>query len=115
MICTDKTGTLTQNRLGVNTVVLGGREYAAADRRVTDDPVAEYAVHCMALCNAADLTDGGFSGDATDGALLLYVDEVADLDTIRQADKLAEEPFDYAARRMTVTCHAPGGTGHAPM
>jgi sodium/potassium-transporting ATPase subunit alpha len=28
VICTDKTGTLTQNRLGVNTLVLGTTEYA---------------------------------------------------------------------------------------
>jgi len=78
VICTDKTGTLTQNRLGVNTVVLGGREYAADDHSVIEDPVAEYALQCVALCNAAELTDDGFSGDATDGALLQYADELAD-------------------------------------
>jgi sodium/potassium-transporting ATPase subunit alpha len=107
VICTDKTGTLTQNRLGVNTVVLGGREYTASDRSVTDDPIGDYALQCMALCNAADLTDDGFSGDATDGALLLYVNEIADLGAIRRAEKLSEQPFDYAARRMIATCCAP--------
>ena len=61
VICTDKTGTLTQNRLAVNTVVLGGREYSAVDHRVTDDPICDYALQCMALCNAAYLTEDGFS------------------------------------------------------
>ncbi|MBL6954645.1 MAG: HAD-IC family P-type ATPase [Alphaproteobacteria bacterium] len=109
VICTDKTGTLTQNRLGVNTVVLGGREYTAGDRGVADDPIGGYALQCMVLCNAADLTDGGFSGDATDGALLLYVNEIADLGRIRRAEKLAELPFNYATRRMIVTYNAPDG------
>jgi len=109
VICTDKTGTLTQNRLGVNTVVLGGREYTASDRSVTDDPVGGYALQCMALCNAAELTDDGFSGDATDGALLLYVDEIADLGAMRRAKKLAEQPFNYASRRMIVTYSGPDG------
>ena len=111
VICTDKTGTLTQNRLGVNTVVLGGREYAADDHSVTEDPVAEYALQCVALCNAAELTDDGFSGDATDGALLQYADELADLGTVRRGvDQLAEQPFDYATRRMIATCRAPEWT-----
>ncbi len=109
VICTDKTGTLTQNRLGVNTVILSGREYSAGDRSVTDDPAGKHALRCMALCNAAVLTDDGFSGDATDGALLLYVNKVADLDSIRQAEKLAEIPFNYAARRMIATYSAPDG------
>jgi sodium/potassium-transporting ATPase subunit alpha len=107
VICTDKTGTLTQNRLGVNTLVLGGREYTAGDHSVTEDPIGAYALQCMALCNAADLTDDGFSGDATDGALLLYVNEIADLAAIRRAEKLAEQPFNYAARRMIATYSAP--------
>ncbi|MFT5539657.1 MAG: sodium/potassium-transporting ATPase subunit alpha [Alphaproteobacteria bacterium] len=114
VICTDKTGTLTQNRLGVNTVVLGGREYRANDRSITDDPISGTALQCMALCNAAVLTDDGFSGDATDGALLLYVNTITDLGTIRQAEKLAEQPFNYATRRMMATYSAPDGTGSAP-
>ena len=109
VICTDKTGTLTQNRLAVNSVVLGGREYSAGDHRVTDDPICGYALRCMALCNAAYLTDDGFSGDATDGALLLYVDKIADLGAIRRAEKLAELPFNYATRRMIATYLAPDG------
>jgi sodium/potassium-transporting ATPase subunit alpha len=111
VICTDKTGTLTQNRLGVHTVVLGGREYTAKDQSITDDPIGGTALSCMALCNDAVLTDDGFSGDATDGALLLYVNAITDLDTLRQAEKRAELPFNYATRRMMVSYDAPDGTG----
>ncbi len=103
VICTDKTGTLTQNRLGVNSVVLGGRLYTAADKAVLDDPIGVRALECMALCNAAELTEDGFSGDATDGALLQYVDALTDLGALRRARKIAEQPFHYATRRMIET------------
>ncbi len=100
VICTDKTGTLTQNRLGVNTLVLAGREYTAGDLNVRGDPVFKDVVHVMALCNNAYLADGSFSGDATDGALLLWVDEVADLAHIRSASQIAEQPFNSVSKRM---------------
>ena len=108
VICTDKTGTLTQNRLGVNTVVLGDREYAADEAGISGDPICDTALQCMALCNAAELTEDGFSGDATDGALLQYVRQVADLDAILRTEKIAEQPFNYAARCMIATHRLPG-------
>lgn len=114
VICTDKTGTLTQNRLGVNTIVLGGQEYAATDRGISDNPGLIRILRVMALCNDADLADGGFSGDATDGALLMCVNELADLEEIRRARTIAEQPFNSAAKRMiTVTRAAADETAHA--
>ncbi len=103
VICTDKTGTLTQNRLGVNSVVLGSRHYGAADPAVLEDPAGARELECMALCNAAELTEDGFSGDATDGALLLYVDALRNLAELRRSEKIAEQPFNYAARCMIAT------------
>jgi len=100
VICTDKTGTLTQNRLGVNTLVLGGREYAAGDRSVLGEPILQDVLQVMALCNNAYLADGGFSGDATDGALLLWVNGLVELADIRTAPKIAEQPFNSVSKRM---------------
>lgn len=107
VICTDKTGTLTQNRLAVNSLALGGRTYDRDDDVPGDDPVLQRALEVMALCNGALLVDGGFSGDATDGAMLMYVDAVADLAEIRRAPLIAELPFNYATRRMIVTAGNP--------
>lgn len=106
VICTDKTGTLTQNRLGVNSLVLGGQSYERADGAPGDGSALQRALEVMALCNSALLVDGGFSGDATDGAMLMYVDAVADLTAIRRAPLIAELPFNYATRRMIVTARA---------
>ncbi|MDA1097360.1 MAG: HAD-IC family P-type ATPase [Proteobacteria bacterium] len=109
VICTDKTGTLTQNRLGVNTLILGGQEYAVVDHGAIDHPGLEPVLQAMALCNNAYLADGGFSGDATDGALLLCVNQFADLEAIRRARKIAEQPFNSTAKRMITVTEPPGG------
>ncbi|MDJ0627664.1 MAG: HAD-IC family P-type ATPase [Rhodobacter sp.] len=108
VICTDKTGTLTHNRLGVNTVTMGYRSYAATDRTIRDDPVLPAILQIMAICNNAYLTDGGYSGDATDGALLLFANRVGDLDALRNVREVEEEPFNYAKRRM-ITVAVPDG------
>ncbi len=48
VICTDKTGTLTQNRLGVNTVVIGHKSYRADDAAVRDNPIFPSMLPVMA-------------------------------------------------------------------
>ncbi len=102
VICTDKTGTLTQNRLGVNTVVIGHESYAATDQTVQGNPVLGTMLQVMAVCNNAYLVDGGYSGDATDGALLLYANSNGVLNKLRDVERLAEEPFSSASKRMVM-------------
>jgi sodium/potassium-transporting ATPase subunit alpha len=54
----------------------------------------------MTLCNNAYLTDGGFAGDATDGALLLFANGRTDVSRLRTRKQLAEQPFSSASKRM---------------
>jgi len=109
VICTDKTGTLTQNRLGVNTVVLSNSQYRADDRLVAAEPAFSDLLKVMCVCNNAYLTEGGFSGDATEGALLMFARQFADVASLRDVEEIAEQPFNSIVKRMTTVTDAGDG------
>ena len=94
VICTDKTGTLTLNRLTLCEI---------------DAPDPNDLLRIGALCSDAVVTPNGEAvGDPTEVALVRAA-EAAGIDVValrRDMPKIAEEPFDPATRRM-VTTHGP--------
>jgi calcium-translocating P-type ATPase len=76
VICTDKTGTLTENRMRVTRVWSAGRELdleggGGDELGDASFPAARSLGNAMAACNNARLGDGGEpSGDATEVAML---------------------------------------------
>lgn len=88
VICTDKTGTLTQNRMVV-------QELWTMDR---DKGTIDLLMKTAYLCNNARFIDGEYRGDPTEVALLRHAREnMGDLETKR----IAEIPFDSERKRMT--------------
>jgi len=111
VICSDKTGTLTQNRLSVSAVVIGGQSYEANDPGLFDQSRIGEARRVMMLCNNAHLTEDGYVGDATEGALLLYGDRTLSGDGLEGFARVAQEPFNSTVKRMITVCATPGGDG----
>ncbi|MFN4072066.1 MAG: cation-translocating P-type ATPase [Thermus sp.] len=92
VIATDKTGTLTENRMEVQKVV---------------GPDPQRALLAMVLCNDADLETG--VGDPLELGLLRYAAQHLDVRQVRQEyPRLSERPFDSAWKYMRVT--TPGGS-----
>ncbi len=119
VICTDKTGTITQNRMSVSSLVLNGRVFAAQDPSLQRERGLSVAWAVMALCNNAHLDlnkshasrgpNIGFTGDPTEGALLLFANRLKPITQLeRQLPRIHETPFDSETKRMITTHHASG-------
>lgn len=115
-ICSDKTGTLTQNRMTVVVLDMAGdrRDLSDADDAerpgpaALADPVLRLLLTGGALCNDTQRAeDGSLLGDPTETALVAvaarYGLEKGDLDAA--LPRLDEYPFDSERKRMT-TVHA---------
>jgi Ca2+-transporting ATPase len=104
MICSDKTGTLTRNKMSVTAFASDGFAGTAAEL----DPSRKahrLLLEAMALCN--DATIGAVStGDPTEIALLELAKEhgVEQAGLLRAAPRIGEVPFD-SARKMMSTVH----------
>ncbi len=106
-ICTDKTGTLTENRMRVTEFHVGG-----VTLRERSDTLPAVLLRALALNNDARRDDGGgILGDPTETALYAAAAEsgLEGAAVAREAPRLAEIPFDSGRALMTTVHRAPGG------
>lgn len=98
IICSDKTGTLTQNRMAVDSMV------PCPVRPEGDEEALQSLLEMGALCNDAELSsENELLGSATEAALVrAAMDHGLDVAELRQrCPRQAEVPFSSDRKRMT--------------
>jgi calcium-translocating P-type ATPase len=105
VICTDKTGTLTQNRMRPAVLWTPDAELRLDGARAAPAPpgIASLARRAAACTTASPDGEGGWTGDPTEAAILDAAAAVgAPLDPRRRgAERRREFRFDPSVRRMT--------------
>lgn len=97
IICSDKTGTLTQNKMTV------------VEHRSTDEKLLATA---MALCCDAELQqDGTVKGEPTEAALVSYADSLGlkKYELEHEFNRVGEAPFDSGRKMMSTVHKTPNG------
>lgn len=105
IICSDKTGTLTQNKMTTKQIYVDGKLIASEKLDLTNE-AEQYLLNSAVLCNDSTSIDGQEIGDPTEVALvnLAHIYNLKEDAVRNEFERLKEIPFD-SDRKLMSTVH----------
>lgn len=102
VICSDKTGTLTQNKMTVQQVYIGGETLAPRELNL-EEQLHRYLLYDAILTNDSSIVDGQGIGDPTEYALLEMTKKIGVDGVVLRSmmERLEEIPFDSDRKLMS--------------
>ena len=94
VICSDKTGTITQNKMVVQKIFVNDKLYNSEDN-ITDDDILNL---CASMCHNITKNNETYLGDETEVAIYKYLEQKNKLQT---NPRIKEYPFDSERKMMS--------------